>query len=100
MRTIRTLMQELTVEEYRSIEDRAKKALLFNLLTEVGYETAKMQKVTYTDKELNDRLVAAIRNDKCEIQSLRNKLELVDKKYIKNLDDLFDILQQLRGNKI
>lgn len=100
MRTIKELRKVLTYEEYESIEARAKKGLLFTLLTEVGYKTAKMQKVTYTNEELKDRLVAAIRSDKCEIQSLRNKLKQADKKYIKNLDNLFDILQQLRGNKI
>ena len=100
MRSIRTLMQELTIEEFKAIENRAKKALLFNLLSEAGYVTAKMQKVTYTNVELKERLITAIRNDKIEIQSLKTKLVQADKKYKENLDNLFEALRKLKGNVV
>lgn len=100
MRSIKTLMHELTIGEFRAIEDRAKKALLFNLLSEAGYVTAKMQKVTYTNEELKDRLITAIRNDKIEIRSLKGKLVQADKKYKENLDNLFETLRKLKGNVI
>ena len=84
----------------RSIEGRAKKALLFNLLTEVGYITAKIQKVAYSNPELKDRLVAAIRADKLEIQKLKEELKKAERKYLENLDSLFDALRKLKGTVI
>jgi hypothetical protein len=83
-------MQELSIEEYKSIEERAKRVMLFGLLAEAGYVTAKMQKLCYSSQELKDRLVAAIRTDKLTIKELRKKIEEIRKENEARAQILFD----------
>jgi hypothetical protein len=90
MRTTIQLKQDLTKEEYQSIEEKARRAMLFALLAEAGYEIAKMQKLCYTSWELRERLIAAIRTDKLTIKELRKKIEEIRKENESRAQILFD----------
>lgn len=90
MRTVKQLMKDLSIEEYKSIEERAKRVMLFGLLSEAGYVTAKMQKLCYSSQELKDRLVAAIRTDKIMVKELKKKIEKIRKENEARAQILFD----------
>ena len=86
MRPITKIKNEvLTVREWEATGEHFKKILLMSVLSELGYDVTGFHKFQYSSKELTDRALAEIRNNKLEIKRLRAE----HKKLAKKIQDSF-----------
>lgn len=90
MRTYAMLRGSMTAEEYDYLADKIQKALLYDLLAELGYDAMKMQRYLYAAPELKKRAVARIRRNKIEIRELEKKIEEIRKENEARAQILFD----------
>jgi len=95
MRTITKLRKEdLSKEEWDKIVEFVKKPLLFDLLVECGYNTEKMWNLSYAVKELKDRVIASIRQDKIRIKELEKNLVKIREENEARAQVLFDFCKK------
>lgn len=99
MKTVRQIHGMLTFEDEQAITERDRRILLYSLLSEIGYDVLKMQKLMYTSGELRKRLVAAIRNQKIELANKEKQLQALTKKQSKQFDLFFEALKKLQDQK-
>jgi len=95
MRTVTKIkLESLTKEEWDAIGEKIKKPLLFRLLAEQGYNVDKMWNRSYTAKELRDRVIASIRQDKLYIKTLEKNLAKMRKENETKAQILFDFCKK------